>query len=181
VAANSFIVKALSLLILISSACAGTESASNTNTVIEHAKRQVAVRTAELGEQITICNTQLESSSIPDITHGRLIDMGVTRLQIISALTYLSFRNFTLCEGRTREALAFALGTLSPLTDQYGLKLDSIDDIQSQLIYPSSRGIELEIEFLNLNDQVKNILLSAVGDRPFDLPETLRKNKLTNK
>lgn len=179
VAATRLIIKALMLLLLISSAYADTKSASSPTTIIEHAKRQVVIRTAELGKRITTCDMQRKSTSIPDITHAKLIDMGVTRKQLISALAHLSTRNYALCEGRTREALAFALGTLASLADQFNLNFDSIEGIENQLIYPSSRDIALEIEFLNLNDQVKSILLSTVGDHPFDLITTLRKNKLT--
>lgn len=57
----------------------------------------------------------------------------------------------------------------------YGLVLDkesleaierikkSVLGIENYLIYPSGRDIELEIEFSNLNDEVKKLLHNAVG------------------
>lgn len=178
VAANSIPIKALSLLLLISSVYADSSSASNANTIIDYAKRQVAVRTAELGERISICDKQKESAAIPDIQYAKLIGTGVTKQQTIAALTHLSDRNYALCEGRAREALAFALGTLSALATQYKLDVESIEGIENNLIYPSGHDIELEIEFSNLNDEVKSLLLNAVGDQPFNLLKTLRKSKL---
>ncbi len=175
---NSIPNKALLLLLFISTVYADFSFASNENTIINYAKRQVAVRTAELGERISICDKQKETTPIPDIQYEKLIDTGVTKQQIIAALTHLSDRNYALCEGRAREALAFAMGTLSSLAAQYKLKDESIKNIENYLIYPSGRDIGFEIEFSNLNDEVKSLLLNAVGDQPFNLITTLRKNKL---
>lgn len=83
-----------------------------------------------------------------------------------------------MCEKGTREALAYALGTLSTLAHQYNVDINSIEGIEENLIYPSSRDIERSVEFAKLHDEAKKLLLHAVGDQPFDLMRALQKNGL---
>jgi hypothetical protein len=177
-AANRILIGLLSLLPMIGSAYADSGPTDKSNAVLEYAQKQVVFRAAELGERISACDRQRESAAIPDIQYERLTGMGLTRQQAIAAISHLSARNYALCEGRAREALAFAFGTLSSLADQHGLEIEQIDGIENQLIYPSSREIELKIEFSKLSDEVKSLLFSTVGDRPFKLLPTLRENKL---
>ncbi|MCU7845752.1 MAG: hypothetical protein KZQ93_18125 [Candidatus Thiodiazotropha sp. (ex Monitilora ramsayi)] len=173
--ANIFL---LAFLFLISSVHADSDMGDNSKAIIDYAKREVMIKSSELGVRIALCDQQRNSVAIPDIKYEELKKMGASRQQIIKALSHLSTRNYATCEGGAREALAYALGTLSTLANQYKVEIESIQGIEENLIYPTSRDIELALEFSNLKDEVKQQLLGAVGDQPFNLMETLRKNRL---
>jgi hypothetical protein len=165
-------------ILFLGSAYAGSESANPSSSVIEYAHRQVVAKIAELGDRIVFCDRQRNSNPIPKVPYARLSDMGITKQQLVSAITYLSHRNYALCEGRAREALAFALGTLSSLADQQGLMIEEIKGIENHLVFPSIQEVESEIAFSKLSDDIKSILLGATGDLPFLLIPTLENNRL---
>jgi hypothetical protein len=169
---------ALILLLLIGSAHADSGIDNSSQAIIEYAKREVMVKTSDLGERIIICDQRRNSAAIPNLSYGELEKTGLTRHQVIKSLAHLSSRNYNMCEKGTREALAYALVTLSMVAEQYKVDIESIEGIEENLIYPSIRDIELAMEFSNLNDEAKKLLLSVVGDQPFDLIGTLEKNNL---
>lgn len=179
-AANNASIKfTLILLLLIGNVHADSGIQNSSQAIIDYAKREVMVKTSELGERIALCDQRRNSASIPDVGYEELHKMGVTRKQVVQALAHLSFRNYNMCEEGTRKALAYALGTLSMVAEQYKADIESKEGIQENLIYPSIRDIESAMEFSNLNDEVRKLLLSEVGDQPFDLLSTLQRNRLT--
>jgi hypothetical protein len=167
------------LLFLISTSYANSELDDRSKAIIDYAKREVMVKTSELGERIALCDERRDSAAIPDIKYEELKNMGATREQIVVALSHLNSRNYAMCEGGAREALAYALGMLSMLSEQYNVDVDSLQGIEESLIYPTSRDIEAALEFSYLNDEIKQQLLEAVGDQPFNLMESFQKNRLT--
>lgn len=169
----------LLLLLLASKAYADSGVENNSRAIIEYAKKEVITKTSELGKRIAFCDNQRDSTAIPDVNYDELKKIGVSRQQVIKALAHLSSRNYAMCEEGTREALAYALGALSMLSDQYDINNESIQGIEELLIYPTSRDIELAMEFSELNNDIKARLIHAVGDRPFDLIRTLKKNGLS--
>jgi hypothetical protein len=180
-AVNNTPIKLLLLFLLVFSNAHADESGMGVRSqiIIEYAKQEVMVKTAELGERISLCEKRRDSAVVPDVNYEELKKLGLTRQQVIKALSHLSVRNFTVCEEGAREALAYALGTLSMFANKYNVDIESLQGIENNLIYPSSRDIESAIEFSKLKNEARKLLIGAVGDHPFNLVKTLQMNNLT--
>ena len=180
-AVNKAPTKLLLLFLLLASNAIADDSGmgDSAQAIIEYTKREVMVKTSELGERISLCDKRRDSAVVPDLNYEELKEIGLTRQQVIKALAHLSSRNYAMCEEGAREALAYALGTLLMFADKYNVGVDGMQGIEENLIYPSSRDIESAIEFSNLKDEAKVLLLKTVGDQPFNLPDALQRNNLT--
>ena len=129
-------------------------------------------------KNIEHCSLVRSGSELPKIDSKKLESFGVDKALIVQGLSYLSNRNFELCEGKYRVDLAYQLGVLKNLGDYYEVKLPPIDNIKKAVIYPTNREIEAELIYNNLPIKAKEYISNAVGNEPFNLLKTISVNKL---
>ena len=66
-------------LVLAAAACKNSATASDATSIVNYARRQVAIRTAELGERIAVCDKKEKTGALPDIDYAKLTGMHVTK------------------------------------------------------------------------------------------------------
>ena len=165
------------LLLSCGASCLADENESSTQ-VMEQVSRNILQATSEYSARIELCDQKISANSVPKLEINRLSNLGVNRQDVVAALAYLHYRNYFLCEKDERLALAFHLGTLASLKQEFGAEGRSVETIQSSVSYPQEKEIRLEIKYLALSDEVRRYFESVVGKEPFDLFATLDAYKL---
>lgn len=168
----------LSLSVAFSSVSVSGEHGDKRIESIEYVHQKVMTIAGELEKNIEHCSLVRSGSELPKIDSKKLESFGVDKALIVQGLSYLSNRNFELCEGKYRVDLAYQLGVLKNLGDYYEVKLPPIDNIKKAVIYPTNREIEAELIYNNLPIKAKEYISNAVGNEPFNLLKTISVNKL---
>lgn len=174
-AASNFLL--LFLLIFSSNCISGGHSDEGVES-IEYIHQKVVFLAGKLEESIERCSLDRKKVELPKINKKKILSYGVDKASVVQGLFYLSNRNFEKCEGPYRVDLAYQLGILNSLGDYYGVKLPPIDAIKVNVIYPTDRDIKSELVFRKLPSNVREYILKAVGDSPFDLLKTISENKI---
>ena len=163
--------------IAFTSICA-TEDGVDSKKVLEHVSRNILKASSDYGLQIRYCNNIISTNQSPKIDKRSLSDLGITREDAVTAIAFLQFRNYFLCEQEARLKLAFHLGTMESLKKELGLEIKPIENIQSTVSYPSEKELILEIKYLALSEEIRSYFESVLGNEPFDLMTTLEVNRL---
>ncbi len=167
-------------IICFSHSCISSELSEGASS-IEFVRLKAKSAAEKLEAVISVCNTKRQTSVTPIISLNILSQSGVDRKAVVQGLSYLSNRNFEICEGNSRMELAYQLGTLNSLADHYKLEISDIKIIQGALLYPTPQDIRLELVFKRLPQNIKKYLLKAVGSSPFDLIKTISSNNIFGK
>jgi hypothetical protein len=162
---------------LLGSVCnAGSDPESK--EIFNLASKNILNATASYGDRILHCNKLVMLNDAPKFNMNTLVSLGATREDTLTAVAFLRFNNYFICEKKYRLELAFHLGIMASLKKE--LKIDSppVEKLQSVISYPSSRELELELKHLKLSQPQRSYFESAVGDGPFDLLKILEANNL---
>ena len=154
------------------------ESKLSDNDIFNLLHKNVAKSTAELGKVIETCEKKRLNSIVVLLNVDLLKKLKAKNSDVIVALTYISFNNSFKCEKSARVNLAYDLGLLSSVKRQYKSNIKDINEIEDNLIYPSTKQIRLSIKYFNLPAKLKKYIKGTVGDKPFDLIKMLRINHL---
>lgn len=139
-------------------------------------QKNITKSTDMLAENIKYCkkiqlgNTPVLDKSIQELTS--------TRDDIYIGLGHLSFRNMFTCVKKSKMELAYKLGMLRITKETYQIDTKDILEVESNLIYPSIKEIELAVKYSRLSLKFRKYLETVVGDAPFNLLKTIDKNKL---
>lgn len=167
----------LSLAIVFSASCGAAVDAGS-EEVLEHLSRKILKATASYGERIEYCDKIVASSDVPKFDKEQLTKLKASREDVVAAVAYLTFNNYFLCERNERLGLAFYLGAMESLKSTLNVDSSSVSELQSAVSYPSIRELNLELDYLKLPQSQRDYYESIVGDAPFDLMRTLKKNSL---
>lgn len=96
----------------------------------------------------------------------------------MTAVAFLNFKNYFLCERDARLELAFHLGTMENLKRSLHVDSISVKELQSLISYPSIKEIELELKYLKLSPAQRSYYESIFENKPFDLMKALELNNL---
>ncbi len=99
---------------------------------------------------------------------------------MLTGLFYLSYKNTFNCEIDARLKLAYDIGMLSSVQKHYQRNLQTTQNIESGLIYPSIKELELFVSYSKLPLTLRNYLEKSIGDKPFNVINLLKHNNLTN-
>lgn len=168
------------VIIFILSFSVQAERKLSNEDVIHYLSKKVAKSTSSLGRIIDECEIRRSNSKSALLDKNKLKKLHANRKDIIIALSYISFRNAFNCEKSARVKLAYDLGVLASSKRHLNADVKGINDIESNLIYPSIKEAKLEIKYLTLSKSLRNYVLKAVGDTPFDLLKVLKINSLLN-
>ena len=166
----------LCIIVLDSSCRANVDIASK--IVLDHVSKTILQATADYGRRIEQCDQMTAANAVPMFDRKVLKSVNVTTENIITAIAFLQFRNYFMCEREERLKLAFHLGTMESLKRELGVDVKSIENLQSVISYPSKKEITLEVKYLELTESQRSYFESVVGNAPFDLMKTLKENKL---
>lgn len=181
-AINSLSLKKAVFLILFSFICGGCKAGEDTPNIdiLEHISRKVLLASSEYGRRIKYCDNLVLNSKLPLVDDVWLSTTKEKRMQAITAISYLSFHNYFLCEKDALLMLSYHIGIMESLNSNVNAKYDmkAHAGVRDLMVFPSQQEIELEIQYLALPIDVKNYFESVIGLSPFDLIKTLEKNKL---
>lgn len=166
------------LSFLLFGSSAGAADQTEADRVLEFVKEQVARQTAVLGERIEYCTSIRAKAPVPSLSLRKLEELGASSSEVLHAVSYLSSRNFSRCEGDARHAQAYALGLLAATQMHYGIDTTTTNEISAGLVYPSPSEIQSQLSYEDLSPELRSYLESTIGESPFLLPQTLKKNGL---
>lgn len=166
------------LLCWVFASSAGAADQTEADRVLEFVKERLARQTAVLGERIEYCTSVRAKAPVPSLSLRKLEELGASRKDVLHAVSYLSLRNFSRCEGNARYAQAYALGLLAATQTHYGIDSTTTNEISAGLVYPSPAEIQSQLSYEDLSAELRSYLESAIGESPFLLPQALKKNGL---
>jgi len=149
------------------------------NEVIKLAKKNIQIAVANFGKRTELCEQQRKATPVPVFDPEYLRTIDAKRHDILIGLAYLNFSHRDQCEADFRMRLAYAVGYLESAQTHYKLNSDTLKEVEVGLIYPSKKIMELTIKFNRLPEKLKKYLIKTVGDKAFDLMETIKANKLS--
>ncbi|BFM05901.1 hypothetical protein [Halioxenophilus aromaticivorans] len=162
---------------LVTTGCSAGQTLDNTEESNLLSKK-VLEATSIYGARIEWCDAQILKYPGVKFDLNRLKSLGATRTESITAVSFISFNNYYECERKERHNFAFLLATLKNLQVELNVATDSIERIQSLAVYPSSKEIKLEIDYLKLSAEKRAYYESVLGTQPFDLMTVLESNEL---
>jgi len=165
------------VFVVLGSGCLAEEDVDS-KEILEYVSRNILKASSDYGLRIEYCDRITFSSQTPKLDKEMLIASDVAREDAVTAVAFLQFRNYFLCEQEARLKLAFHLGIMESLKRELGLEIKSIENIQSTVSYPSKKELALEIKYFTLSEEVRDYFESVVGNKPFDLMATLKANEL---
>ena len=138
--------------------------------IIQFLHQKVLHSVADLGEKIKFCTEQKKSVLLDKKT---LEKINAKRDELLSSLLHLSNQNDEKCEQNSRLKLAYDLGVLKTFYRYFSIDVETIDGVNSELIFPSMAEIELSIKYSSYPEKLKLYLEKTIGDQPFDLIKTM--------
>lgn len=139
-------------------------------------QKNVTKSTALLATNIKQCKKD-SLGNTPILDKNSQVLASAAKNDLYIGLGHLSFRNMFKCVKKSKMALAYNLGMLRTIKASYNLETKDILDVESSLIYPSVKEIELTIKYARLSPKFREYLETTVGNAPFNLLETIDKNK----
>ncbi|VAW48870.1 hypothetical protein MNBD_GAMMA04-1717 [hydrothermal vent metagenome] len=163
-------------ILFVSSCGAGVDTESK--EVLDHLSKNILKATTSYGDRIGYCDKLVTSNDVPKLDREKLSSLNATRENILTAVAFLKFNNYFLCERDERLELTFYLETMESLKRELQVDPSSVEKLQSIISYPSRKELELELDYLKLPEPQRKYFESIIGNKPFDLMKVLELNKL---
>jgi len=145
---------------------------------LDFVSKNILTATKSYSERISYCDNLAASNTFPKFDTKTLASLDTKRENTLTAVAFLKFKNYFLCEREARLELTFHLGTMEALKRSLQIDYNSAEELQSIISFPSIKEIELELKYLQLTPSQRSYYESIFVKKPFDLMKVLELNNL---
>jgi hypothetical protein len=163
--------------IFVASSCSSGVDVES-KKALDFVSKNILKATVLYSERISYCDNLTASNIPPKFDKKILNSLNATRENILTAVAFLKFNNYFICERDARLDLAFHLDTMEALKRSLQVDSNSVEELQSSISYPSIKDIELEMKYLKLSPSQRSYYESIFANKPFDLVKVLELNNL---
>lgn len=152
--------------------------------IIDYAIKAAEEAYASLNERADQCMELRESNDIPKLDNKKLAALNATRLDTLTALTYIADRNSWLCARDETLSYHFHIGALENLLKKLEIEPDSVLGplglLPSEINYPSKMSLEWAVMYVKLSQPKQQYFESAIGNDPFFYGKAIELNNIDN-
>lgn len=171
------LIVSIAISVAATSAIAGGPEISEAD-VLDAANKRFLGSIADLSATIESCSKTAEGRPAPVLKKSQLKNLQAERQELLVGLSHLSFHNMFQCERQARLAAAYAAGTLVQVMGEAKIDTADVKSVQQSMVHVPTEHIRYQLQYDQLKPDLRRYLEKTVGERPFDIIDTLEANGL---